>query len=341
MLPLVLAARTAGHTVALATAAPVDAAHGLETWPVGGAAPGFRGGGTAAQRSAYFASSAAARAADLIPRADAWSPDLIISDTAEVAGPVAAAVTGARHVIHGLGAMPPMVVWHAYAVHLDTLLSRWGTGTSADDIRDTLYLDVCPPALRRPGEPIWSRTLDLRPTPVPPPAGDAVLGRVAGMPYRDTVLARPASFEDALAMLRGVRDLRINLLLCADPADFGPQPPNVLIARTALPSGCCAQVSTGGPGVLLPALGQGLPQLILTQEQTAPDGTVTHGGAALTINAATPSAVERAMHLHLPRLLADPAFAAAAAWSQVEIAAMSSPAAVVRTLTSQGVPALR
>ncbi|WP_426506136.1 glycosyltransferase [Dactylosporangium sp. McL0621] len=394
ILPLALAARAAGHEVVVATGAGVLAPllrHRLETWPVGTPEAGLPGGGTTAQRSAFFANSAVRRAEDLIPRARDWPPDLVISDTAEVAGVVAAAVTGARHVVHGLGIMPPMVLWNAYAVHLDGLLTRWGIPATADAVREATYLDVCPPALRRPGEPIWTRTLDLRPTTAgwgaPHPAASPpqltasppqltasppqltasppqltasppqltadldgssrrqLTARIDALPHRDTVLARPGSPAEAAAILSALDGQPINLVMCADPAGLGPQPPNVLVTPgrpdPAVLSRCHVLVSRGGPGVALPALAHGLPQLILSLENTAPDGDMTHAGAALTVNAPDPAAVERAVRTHVPRLLKDPIFAAAAAWAQVEIAAMSSPEAVVRALTTEGVPALR
>jgi UDP:flavonoid glycosyltransferase YjiC (YdhE family) len=345
ILPLALAARAAGHEVVVATGsgvAPQVRRHDLETWPVGTPMPALPGGGTAAQRSAFFANSAVRRAEDLLPRAESWSPHLVISDTAEVAGAVAAAVTGARHVVHGLGIMPPIGMWNAYAMHLDGLLVRWGVPASADMVREATYLDVCPPALRRRNEPIWSTTLDLRPTTSPwgtVPAG------IDALPHRDTVLARPASTADADAILNALRNQPINLIMRADPVRFGSQPANVLIAaefpHAAVLSRCRALISPGGPGVTLAALAHGLPQLILSQETTAPDGDITHAGAALTVNAAAPQAIERAVRNHIPRLLTDPTFAASAAWVQVEIAAMSSPESVVRNLTTEAIPVLR
>ncbi|GAA3288375.1 hypothetical protein Dvina_42915 [Dactylosporangium vinaceum] len=345
ILPLAVAAVDGGHEVVIATGSGVTADArrlGVPTWPVGVPAATLPRGGTAAERAAFFASTALRRTTDLLPKAEAWRPDLIVSDTAEVAGAVAAAATGARHVVHGLGIMPPMVLWNAYALHLDGLLARWGLPTAVDAARDVTYLDVCPPALRRSGERIWQNTLDLRPTTVsrgtPPPS-------LASLPYSTTVLARPTARADAAAILSAVRSQPVNLLLQAEPSHFGPQPANVLIAphfpdAAVLPR-CAALISTGGPGVILQALAYGLPQLILSQETTDPAGDITHAGAALTINTPTPAATEQAVQQHLPRLLEDPDFASAAAWIQVEIAAMPTPEAMVRTLTAEGIPALR
>ncbi|GAA2361512.1 glycosyltransferase [Dactylosporangium salmoneum] len=344
ILPLALAARAAGHDVVVASGAGVVAQvrrHRIEAWAVGPARSELAGGGTAAERAAFFAHSAARRAEDLVPRAARWGPDLVVSETAEVAGSVAAAVTGARHVVHGLGVMPPIGVWDAYAMHVDSLLARWGGEGSAEAVRAATYLDVCPPALRSGGERIWGNSLDLRPTTAP--GGGAPAG-IDGLPYRDTIFVRSGTPGDGRAVLAALRDLPANVVVSADPGSYGPQPGHVLVSpdvslASVLPRSR-AVISPGGPGIALAALAHGLPQLVLSLEAGDADA-VTHAGAALTVPALGPHAIERAVRRCVPRLLEDPAFAASAAWVQVEIAAMSPPDAIVRALTAEGVPALR
>ncbi|GAA4251471.1 glycosyltransferase [Dactylosporangium darangshiense] len=319
---------------------------GVEAWEVGPEVAGLAGGGTAAQRAAFFAASAARRSEDLVPLAARWGPDFVVSETSEVAGAVAAAVAGARHVVHGLGAMPGIGVWDAYAMHVDSLFARWGVSGTAESVRESVYLDVCPPALRSGGERIWGDTLDLRPTAVPEGGAPA---SVDDLPYRDTILVRPGSPGDGDAILAGLRGLPVNVVMHAEPGRYAAQPGHVLISpslpiASVLPR-CRAVVSPGGPGIALGALAYGLPQLVLSQETGTgggpEDGAVTHAGAALTATALGTAAVERAVRQCVPRLLEDPTFAASAAWVQVEIAAMSTPDAVVRALTAEGVPALR
>jgi UDP:flavonoid glycosyltransferase YjiC (YdhE family) len=271
----------------------------------------------------------------------------VVSETTEVAGSVAAALVGARHVVHGLGAMPGIGVWDAYAMHVDSLFARWGVAGSAESVRESTYLDVCPPALRNAGERIWGNTLDLRPTVAG--AGGAP-GMIDDLPYRDTIFVRPGSPGDGRAILAGLRGLPVNVVMDAEPAWFGGQPGHVLISAdlplAAVLPRCRAVISPGGPGIALASLSYGLPQLVLSLE-TAPgaggpeDGAVTHAEAGLTATALGPAAVERVVRRCVPRLLEDPTFAASAAWVQVEIAAMSTPDSVVRALTAEGVPALR
>jgi UDP:flavonoid glycosyltransferase YjiC (YdhE family) len=121
MLPLARQARSAGHDVAFATGAelvPEIERRGFDTWLVGPSAAEV----LAWVRATYpnleqlpaeertrvaapvlFVESAAKRAVELIPRAQQWKPDIVVHEETELAGAVAAAHTGARHVVHGLG----------------------------------------------------------------------------------------------------------------------------------------------------------------------------------------------------------------------------------------------
>jgi hypothetical protein len=54
-----------------------------------------------------FVETAERRAAELVPRAQAWQPDVVLSETMELTGVAVAAWTGARHVVHGIGLAGP------------------------------------------------------------------------------------------------------------------------------------------------------------------------------------------------------------------------------------------
>ena len=171
MLPLAGAARRAGHEVVIATGAelaPVIEERGFTVWPVG---PSWAEA-EAMRREVYaelpeqpspqerlrasavglFGAPAARRAADLVPRAREWRPDLVVHEVSELAGAIAAARTGARHVVHGITLMPPEHVdalMHAFA----GLCRSWDLPDLADGILDRTYLDIVPPSLRPPGPP--------------------------------------------------------------------------------------------------------------------------------------------------------------------------------------------
>lgn len=335
MLPLAGAAGRAGHEVAFATGADMAVfveARGVVTWAVG---PTHAEAVTGTQP--WFAGTAEKRAADLVPPATEWGPDLVVSDEFELAGAVAAAVVGARHVVHGLGVMIPAQLWAMLQLDpaLDELHRLYGTGLDAATTREATYLEAWPPSLRPGGERIWPRSRPLRPVAGEPNPGERLPEGVDALPHDRTVHLTlgtlfhrtPGLLETALA---GLRDLPANLVVTSgpgtDPAWFGPQPPHVLIApylpHTLLLPSCSLVVSQGGAGIVLGALAHGLPQLVLPQgaDQFVNAEACTSAGAALAVTADefTPNAVEAAAR----RLLAEPSFGSAAGVLRAEIEAM-------------------
>ena len=119
MVPLAVAARRAGHDVLVASGVDVEleckrlglpftqvgpsvaestATHRPDTRP--DALPAER---IAADIAHLFVPAARRRAEDLVPLAMHWRPDLVVHEPSELAGAIAAACTGARHAVHGLG----------------------------------------------------------------------------------------------------------------------------------------------------------------------------------------------------------------------------------------------
>ena len=163
LLPLADAARRAGHDVVVATG-PDLVSHverrGFDTWSVG--TTHAAAGGRAALSPEYFLTTGAARAADLVPRARAWRPDLVVHEEMELAGAVVAAVTGAHHVIHGLGLLPPGWVWERFAPVVDELARASGGRRPFDAARAT-YLRISPPSLQPEATVPWDDVRLIRP----------------------------------------------------------------------------------------------------------------------------------------------------------------------------------
>jgi UDP:flavonoid glycosyltransferase YjiC (YdhE family) len=345
LLPLVTAARRAGHDVTFATGrdmtGPVEA-RGIPTWKVGPThAEAAAGAGP------WFAATAAERAAELVPRAVEWKPDLVVTDEFELAGAVAAAVVGARHVVHGLGVMLPTPLWEMLRIDpaLDRLHRSWNTGGGAATIREATYLEACPPSLRPRGERIWARSRPLRPVAGKPAAGDRLPDGMAALPYPCTVhLTLGTLFHRAPGVLEtaitGLRDLPVNLVVTTgpgtDPARFGPQPGNVLIApylpHTLLLPSCALVVSQGGAGIMFGALAHGLPQVMLPQgaDQFLNAELCTSAGVALALGGEELTAASVAGAAE--RLLTEPRFAAAARRVRAEIESMPDADAVLAGL---------
>ncbi|MET7418462.1 glycosyltransferase [Dactylosporangium sp. NPDC005555] len=351
ILPLVLAARDAGHDVVVATGADM-AAHlsgrGIATWAAG---PTHReaGGGPDTNWLEYFATTARARAADLVPRALDWKPDLVVSEDTELAGPVAAAVTGARQVVHGIGIMPPIHLWAALGPVLDAMFARFDTGA---DHRAATYLELCPAGVGSPAgapaaERIWRDTLPLRPVAGTPSPGERLPAAVRALPFDRTIhITLGTVFHGNRNVLHtaiaALSTLPVNVVATVgpgvDPAGFGRQPSHVLLApyvpHTLLLPRCAAVVSQGGAGIMFGAFAHALPHLVLPQggDQFTNAEAVELAGAGLALHPAEVTGA--AVTAHVTRLLDDPAFTTAAASIRARLAAMPDAATVLRTITA-------
>src|SRR5689334_11407190 len=124
LLPLARAAERAGHEVIIASGAEGAGEarrRGFTVWDVGpsrreaeeqfrSAAPDLTGL-TETERmrtiiAGMFGAGALRRAPDLVPLAERWRPDLVVHPITELAGAVAAELTGARRLVHGFGPLP-------------------------------------------------------------------------------------------------------------------------------------------------------------------------------------------------------------------------------------------
>jgi UDP:flavonoid glycosyltransferase YjiC (YdhE family) len=356
MLPLMHAAREAGHEVVMATGAemiPDVARRGFTTWTVG---PDFAAAAAALARANavppasleeelgraavhLFADPSARRARDLIPRATAWGPDIVISEITELAGREAACATGALPVTHGFGTHVPATRALA-AVMFDRLGSTLGTPNRLHAFETGIYVDPCPPGLQSAelgGMDAW---------PVRPGVGqvgpdDRLPREFLGLPERPLVYVTLGTvFNDpelVRSVLDAVQDLPISIAVTTgpgtDPSVLGPRPANVAAAAfvpqaLVLPR-ASAVVSHTGSGTMLGALAAGLPQVCLPRgaDQFGNADRVRSIGAGVRLlpREVTPESLRAAV----TAVLDDPAYARAAGALQAEIAAMPSAADVL------------
>ena len=362
LLPMIRAAQRAGHDVVVASGAEGVAEarrRGLTTWDIGPsraeADAAFRGrvpdlGAVPPERrmatviGGMFGAAAFTRATELVPRAEQWRPDLVIHPVTELAGAVAAARTGARHAVHGLGPLPAEA-WNWFGARLGDLGSAWEVPELAGVILDTPYLDNCPPALQADAVGAFRNRRPLRPDAGEVLPGERLPWDMTGLPHdRSVHLTLGTLFFGATDVFRtalaGLRELPVNVLVTAgpgsDPGRFGPQPANVFITDFAphallLPQ-CAGLVTQGGAGTIVAALCHGLPHLILPQgaDQFANSATAVTDGVALVVPppALDPPAVREAAR----RLLEDPALTRTARSVQADIAAMPDADAVLGAL---------
>lgn len=361
ILPLAREASRAGHEVAFATGAelvPALERRGFDTWQVGPSCAETHAAVRAAEPTidelprdermrvaihGVFIGSAAKRAVELIPRAERWRPDIVVHEVTELAGALAAAHIGARHVVHGLGLDPPAELWQTlFGPAFAKLCGEWQVAELAENVSSATYLDICPPSLRSAEMPFFRHIVPLRPAAGEPAAGERLPEALASLPYPRTIhLTLGTVFNEAPGVMEkaiaGLRELPLNLVVTTgpgtDPARFGPQPPHLLLApyipHTLLLPRCDMVVSHGGAGIMLCALAHGLPQLILPQGadqfMNATAGEAAGIALALTPDAFSADAVTAATE----RLIAEPAFRHAAQRVQAEIDAMPTPASVL------------
>ncbi|MGH3788261.1 MAG: glycosyltransferase [Pseudonocardiaceae bacterium] len=366
MLPLARQAQHAGHEVAFATGAemvPELERRGFDSWLVGPS----RAETDASVRAAHpdleaippeqrlpvqiqgvFVESAAKRAIELVPRAQQWKPDIVVHEFTELAGALAAAHTGARHIVHGLGLMPSVQMWDAlFGSGFARLCREWDVPELTEGLKLATYLNIRPPSLRTDGEVGWQLIQPLRPAAGEPAPGERLPAALAALPYLQTIhLTLGTIFHEAPGVLEtaiaGLRELPLNLVVTSgpgtEPAQFGPQPPHVLIEpyipHSLLLPHCNLVVAHGGAGIMLSALAHGLPQLILPQgaDQFMNAATCQSAGAALVLQPDELSA--DAVAAATERLLTQRGFATAAGRIRAEIGAMPTAAAVLPALLS-------
>lgn len=349
MLPLIHAARRAGHEVVIASGAEMTGAvAGIEFWQVGpshadatrrylsehpGAAALPQAARIVSDLTHMFMTVASQRALDLLPRATAWRPDLVVHEPTELAGAIVAQRTGARHVVHGLSLFPDGI-WTMFAGPVTTLGQQWQLPALVAAVREATYVDIVPPAMQPGGPSGFNRVQPVRPGYGLDLDTSADLGV---LPRPQTVYLtmgtifneRPEVFHTALA---GLLTLPVNIVVTlgpsADPNLLGTQPEHVLVTgfipQAALLPQVRLVVSHGGSGTVAGALAHGLPHLILPQgsDHFLNAASLQRAGAGLAVlpESFTSSAIADAAQ----RLLTEETFTVAAKKIQSEIEAMPS-----------------
>lgn len=348
LVPLAWAARAAGHEVLVATTeafAPVVLRCGLPvtSW---GAAPDFvelvGGEPPVTAESTELRRAEHGHAFGQIARAclpgarklvDAWRPDLVVSERAEFAGPLAAAAGDVPVVAYHWGVAPLTEYGRAAAIEL-----------AAAPPDPVATLDPWPPGMRLPhavghegvqggsfnGDvhlPDW--VFEPRERPRVCVTFGTVLPGMAALGLRETVAP----------MLKLLKELDVELVVAAADDVLADWPELAAAADRAgrlplaqvLPA-CEAMVNHGGQGTVLTALEAGCPQLVLPQfdDQFDNAAAVAASGAGLqlSLDEVSPERVAERCRA----LLDEPAFTTGAVRAAAAVRAQRSPAEVVGLL---------
>lgn len=298
LVPLARALQQAGHEVAFATAAPF--------LPVitGNDLRGFAAGadwstlGTSMEemqkRQASVGGDLVARRAfmmelfvnkfgrqmlpDLVQVCRAYQPDVIIRDSVEFSGCVAAEHLGIPHASIQVGAGHPAFLRAPdVAAYLDGL--RGAVGLPADPAIDMLfrYLHLCfAPPLYFSDPPLPSTVHCFQPAVFDQSGEEGLPAWTESLGSRPVVYATLGTvfnklFHPFSAILKGLATAEVELIVTVgrdlDPAALGPQPPHVHIERyipqTLLFPRCSAAILHGGYNSTIAALWHGLPLVIV------------------------------------------------------------------------------
>ena len=367
LVPVARAARDDGHKVAFACpptfAATVEAA-GFQAFPAGfddrgpslpSLFPGVARHPVAERgpwviTHGFIGLYSAVMATDLLALCRHWRPDLLVRDTSEFGGCVAAEALGLPHATVRTGAWTATyALRQRWTVALAPLRERAGLDPDPDGAMPfrCLHLATEPPGFTRPGDAPAPTAHLLRPESAetgdePPPPW------LAELPNRPTVYATlgtlfgtlPAGRATFSAILAALRDEACNLIVTVgrevDPSDFGAQPEHVRIERY-VPQGqllphCDVVVNQGGFSAIAGALSAGLPQVLVPigadQPLNAASCASLGVGRVVEPDERTPEAIRDAVRM----VLTDSAYRSNAARVRDATAALPGPEFAVELL---------
>jgi UDP:flavonoid glycosyltransferase YjiC (YdhE family) len=363
LLPLAVAARGAGHEVLFATAEEflpsVDKA-GLATAPAGitmreafAAAVGdeTRPPGEIPPEelmpiiAKVFGETMPSRfVADLAPLYERVRPDLVVYESGNPGGAIAARLGGIPAIGHGFGRVSledpaSEMIFGRMAEYADKAGVEGGDLLSFGDP----VLDICPESVQSPGFLAKARRIPLRPVGWAEPGDlpEGVAGRDKSRPL--IYLTLGTAFGDDRVLreaIAGLARLAADVVVASGPtvelALLGEVPPNVRleawVPQAELLPHVDLVVHHGGSGTTLGAFGEGLPQLVLPQgadQFTNAEAVVEAGVGDRLIGAeATADAIFESSR----KLLASDGVRDAARSLASEVAAMPSPAEMAARL---------
>ena len=282
---------------------------------------------------------------DVVSVVERWRPNVLVHETYEFAGPLAAAAAGIPSVHHTLSPLPDAEVFERVA---DAMAPFWRRhGLDVDGLAGLWRgrcLDICPSSLRNPGAPAQA-ALPLR--PIAPTVGDETVP-----PWLPFLEDRPivhltfgtsvTNADQALlaAAVAGLREEPLSLVVTVghsnDPSALGPQPNHVRVERyvphALLLPHCAAVVSHGGAGTMLAALACGVPLLTIPQgaDQYLNAELCVRRGVGRTLFSNTMSS--GVIRQEVRHLLHEPGYTATAREVARETAAMPPPEELVPIL---------
>jgi UDP:flavonoid glycosyltransferase YjiC (YdhE family) len=286
-------------------------------------------------------SEAARMVPDLLALAESWRPDLIVRESAEYGGCVAAEVLEIPHASVRTAVTPSSYAGrHLLAEDLAVLRADHGLPPDPETAMPFRYLHLAfePPDLWPADDPPAPTSHLLRPEPFDRMSGESLPVWAAELGATPTVCATLGTFmnrssEVFRAILEGLRGERLNLVMTVgrdqDPAQFGPQPEYVHVERyvplSLLLRHCHVVVCQAGFSTTVTALGHGLPLVLIPlgadQPLVAQQAARLQVGPVLGPAERTPEAIRAAVRT----VLGDPAYRRNAERARDAMAALPGP----------------
>jgi len=356
LVPLAVAARSAGHDVAFATDDrfhPALSEAGLD--PISAGITVRAAIGTAARQAPPGASSRAAQQAfgsvlprrtiaDLEPVLADRKPDLLVYEVLNPGAGIAASRAGIPAICHGIGRVSEGATWKAMCTTWIATAEEFGIDVPADNPQffGNPYLDICPPSMQVPKILALANRSPLRPVAWNERA-ELPLFVMERNKNRPLVYVTLGTALSSAAVLREVIDglsrLPVDVIVSTGrmgSSDIGDVPAHVVV-EDWVPQGDLLPyidlvVSHGGSGTTLGTLAHGLPHLVIPQgaDQFSNAQAVSDAGLGRRVLPAdlTPQAVcEQAR-----ALLDDEATLGRAEEVAREIAGMPSPQETIERL---------
>lgn len=204
------------------------------------------------------------------------SPDLVVHDAMELAGPFIAARYGVPWVTHGLGPRWPSLVEDAIPSFVDQLWRDNGLEpTPRGGLGHHAYIEICPPAVRSDNVGVGGRIIECRSMPLEerPVALAARADRDRPFVYCTLGTFSNTNAEVFRTLIEAVGSLDLDVLITTGWGvgrdELGPVPANVLVEEYVPQGQVLDQVSLvvchGGSGTMLASLGSGVPVVALPQ----------------------------------------------------------------------------
>jgi len=278
----------------------------------------------------------------------AWQPDLLIHESAEMAGAIAAEGMAIPHVEHSFGVLRPTEIRRRATDAIAPVAERRGVANpGVGGFNGELYLDISPPGFQQPEIADVPHVQPLRPIGFDDAPDVELPGWLSALGSRPLVYATMGTeFNKELSVFRAILDglagEQVDVVVTVgpggDPEALRPYAENVRIERfipqSSLLGRAAVFVSHAGSGATLGALRAGVPMLAIPQGAdqflNAERIVDTSVGIRLMPDEVSAGAVRDALRA----LLDDHRYRDAARGHQASIEQMPSPEVVVPILAA-------